>query len=349
MKRTIQPTLAGIALLVALGTPAALRAQGDRVFNLKGAVTIGTIKRMTSTEVEIDSRGRKVVTPVNEILKIRFEEDTGELGSARDRAFEGQYEDALRALRNINPDKFTRSVVAQDVKYLKAFCLAKLALQGQGDPAQAGTALFRFVRENPSNYRYLEANRMIGDLFVAMGRYDNAAQFYGVIAKAPWPAMQLEGAVLQADALRMKGDYAAALQGYQQADAATVNDPMAVQQKLLAQVGQAACLANTGKADQAIKIAEGIIAKNDPREQSLFGRAYNALGAAYLKAGRAEDALLAYLHTHLMFFQSPEVHAEALFHLIPLWEQQREPQRALEARQLLKQRYGGTVWAQRNQ
>ncbi len=336
----------GVALCCCWQAAPSAWAQNDRVFGPRGTPT-GSITAMNKDELTIDVRGRSVTIPVNEITKIAFDEDTGELRTARDRALQGQYEDALRALRDINPETFGRAVVAQDVKYFVAFCQAKLALAGQGDATQAGSALYQFTRDNPGSYHFYEANELIGDLFAAMGRYDNAAQFYAIVGQAPWPDYKMRAAVLEADALRMKGDFPTALVRYEQVASASLSDPLAEQQKLMATIGKAVCLANTGKPDEAIKIAEEVIAKNDPREQRLFARAYNALGAAYLKSNRAPDALLAYLHTHLLFFQSSDAHAEALYHLATLWEAQREPQRALEARQLLKQRYGGTSWANR--
>ena len=68
-----------------------------------------------------------------------------------------------------------------------------------------------------------------------------------------------------------------------------LNTPEAVEQKMQATVGRAVCLAATGKHDEGITIIEDLIAKNDPNDASLFGRAYNALGACYLKAGKPQE------------------------------------------------------------
>jgi hypothetical protein len=69
------------------------------------------------------------------------------------------------------------------------------------------------------------------------------------------------------------------------------------------------------------------------------------MGQCYLKSNKPKDALLAYLHTDILFYGDPESHAEALYYLDKLWQQVDRPERALQARKLLQQRYRGSVWA----
>ncbi len=68
---------------------------------------------------------------------------------------------------------------------------------------------------------------------------------------------------------------------------------------------------------------------------------YNAQGASYEAGGDNEGAIMAYLHTHLMFSAQPDAHAEALKRLIELWPLVGNPDRAAAARQELQQRYPG--------
>ena len=116
---------------------------------------------------------------------------------------------------------------------------------------------------------------------------------------------------------------------------------------LLAGSGKAVCLAQGDKPDQGIAVAEKIIAEGDPADAPLFARAYMALGACYEAQGKTMDALLAYLHVDLLFYQDAALHAEALYHLEKLWTKAKRPDRALKARTLLQSRYPGSVWAQK--
>jgi hypothetical protein len=115
--------------------------------------------------------------------------------------------------------------------------------------------------------------------------------------------------------------------------------------KEFAALGRAVCLSEAGKPDEGVAEAEKIITNGDSRDGELFARAYNALGYCHLKAGRTKDALLAYLHVDLMFYQDPAQHAEALYFLRGLWKDVDKTEQSLKARTLLKQRYPGSVWA----
>jgi hypothetical protein len=75
-----------------------------------------------------------------------------------------------------------------------------------------------------------------------------------------------------------------------------------------------------------------------------MARAYNALGTAYAKASKKKEAILAFLHTDLLYFQDPDAHAEALYNLANLFQETNKSDRSLEARNTLKQRYAGSVW-----
>ena len=118
-------------------------------------------------------------------------------------------------------------------------------------------------------------------------------------------------------------------------------------QKLLAQVGKARCLAETGSPQDGISLIEDLIKENDSSDMELFGRAYNALGDCLQKSGKQKDAIMAYLHVDVLFYADPEIHAESLHHLSKLWAEVKKPDRAASARNLLEQRYAGSVWAKK--
>jgi hypothetical protein len=90
-----------------------------------------------------------------------------------------------------------------------------------------------------------------------------------------------------------------------------------------------------------LTLVNGMIAELNPTDIEMAARIYNAQGASYEANGDHEGAIMAYLHTHLMFSAQPDAHAEALKKLIELWPLVGKPERAAEARQELQQRYPG--------
>ena len=53
------------------------------------------------------------------------------------------------------------------------------------------------------------------------------------------------------------------------------------------------------------------------------------------------------MHVDVLFYSDPEIHAESLYHLSNLWASIKKPDRAAASRNLLQQRYSGSIWAKR--
>jgi tetratricopeptide (TPR) repeat protein len=290
-------------------------------------------------------RGASQTFAVNDVKRVTFEGEPTELNRARADVLSGQLEQALEGLKKIDVNGIGREIVKQDVQFYLALVQARLALKSGGDKNKAAADMNAFFRANPGNFHYFEAAQVLGDLAMALDKPEVAKTFYDELGKAPWGEYKMRAAVLGADALKARGDFAAALPEYEKVINATIDTPEAARQKLVSRIGKAECLANTGAVEEAVNICQEIIKNNDSNDQELFGRAYNALGAAYLKANKPQDAALAFLHVDTLFFADPEQHAQALYYLSDLWSQLNQPDRALEARTTLKNRYAGTRWA----
>jgi tetratricopeptide (TPR) repeat protein len=155
----------------------------------------------------------------------------------------------------------------------------------------------------------------------------------------------MRSAVAVGRTLQAQGKHAEAIAQFDSALTISGNGVDAENQKLSATLAKAVSQAETGNLEQAVQSIEEIIQKTDPEQKELHARAYNALGNCYLKADKTKDALLAFLHVDVLYNTVPEAHAEALSHMVSLWEAIGQQERARESRALLQERYAGSAWA----
>ena len=307
----------------------------------------GEIKQMTPVEVELKVGLLTKKVPVNQIVYITYDREPSPLNTARTALLGDRYEDALASLEKVNPDEQKRLEVRQDVEFYRAFCRAKLALEGSGEIKTAGKLMAAFVSTHEGSYHWLKANEVVGDLYLAVGAHEQAEKYYSELSKAPWPDYKMRAGVAMGRARLARKNTAQALESFESVLAIEATGELAQSQRLAATVGKARCLAAQGKHDEAVKIVNQVIAKADPEQTELNARAYNALGTALMKsAGRDKEALMAFLHVDVIYFAVPETHAEALARLAVLWEKVDKPDRAARARRILEERYQNSPWAE---
>ncbi|TWT86350.1 tetratricopeptide repeat protein [Neorhodopirellula pilleata] len=316
-------------------------AQTDRLYPTSGDVEIGKIKAISKDGIVMTIGGKDKNFPVGEIRRVSFQGDPPELTRARDFIMDAQYDQALSELKQIDVSKLGRDEMKADTQFYLALSQGEMALSGQGDLAQATAAAMSFVQQNPNSYHFYSTTRLLGDLAKAIGNFQRAAQFYGYMLRSPSADMKVEsvyqGAMVKLaakDTAGAKADLEKVL-GIKAATAETQRF------QTLAKAALAVVAAQEGQVDQAIEMVNGLIKTMNPTDTQTNAKIYNALGAAYLAAGKDEDALLAYLHTQLMYSMHAESHVEALKQLVELWTKVGKPDRAAQARGELQQRYPG--------
>ncbi len=315
-----------------------------------GSKVIGTIKEVSPTTITVETTGGPRQIPAKDVQRVAIAGEPSTLRRARTAFYSEQYDQVVQMLDAAAASEVSGNpLLAQELDFLRVAARAKLALTEGRDANEAIRDLLSFVKKHRRSFHFYEAVRLLGDLAMQVGKFDRAVVYYAQIGKAPWPSYQQESLLFQADAWRQAGkcDEAGPLYDRLLQQATQPSDPELARIARLARVGQATCWAETGRNSDAIDALEKLIADHDPADRDLFARAYLALGTAYRKAGRPLDAALAYLHVDLLFFQNRAAHAEALYYLTQLWDELQKPERALEARSLLKSRYPNSIWAAR--
>ena len=259
--------------------------RGEDVVKTSESKIEGKVVATSPTEVTVSQGGANRRVPVNQIELITFEEDPQLVRRARDAAAAGRYEDALKALENVKVDEIDRAEIKEDVEFYAALSSAKLALDGKLEIPEAGKQMAAFVSAHPQSYHYLEANEVVGDLLVALGQFARAREYYGRVGKAPWPEYKLRASVAMGQIFLAEKKPAEAMKYFQHVLETKADTEQAVTLRMAATLGRARCLTETGQQEQAIKLAEAVIAKADAEDTDLLGRAYLALGIA-LEEGR---------------------------------------------------------------
>jgi tetratricopeptide (TPR) repeat protein len=319
---------------------------GDKVKVRQGPPVPGAVTQMSPDEVVVEQGPVKKKLPVNEIISIEYDEDPSELLLVRSAYEDGRFADALATVGKIEAAEIKRPEILQDLAFYKAAASARLALGGGASPKEAGKLLVGFESKESGSYHYLEVCELLGDLLVSTGNLDKAQTYYDKLASSSFPDYKLKASVLVGRSLQAQKQHEKAIAKFDEVIASDATGKAAEAQKLSATCGKAVSLAASGKADDAIKLVEEVISKADAGDLELHARAYNALGSCYVSAKKNKEALIAYLHTDLLFSGYPEQHAEALAALSTLWEAADKKDRGQQAKATLKERYPGSRWAQ---
>ncbi|MBI3837635.1 MAG: tetratricopeptide repeat protein [Planctomycetia bacterium] len=333
----------GLALLAVL--PCSRLAAADRVKHATGTQT-GEITEISPTEIVVKLGATPKRFAVNVVDSVAFDAEPNDLAQARIAVRAGRYDDAVAMLAKIDVDEIKRAEIVQDIEFFKALAAARLALAGSGSKADAGRQLLAFEKAHGASFHYFEACEALGDLLAGLNKFDQAESYYAKLATAPWPDYKMRAGVLRGRALVGQKQYDLAAKQFDDVLAIDASGKDADRQKLGASLGKASALAAAGKTDEAIKSVEAIIAKADAENLELHARAYNILGNCYKAANKKKEALLAFLHVDLLYSRFPEQHAEALANLATLWSDVDKADRATQARNLLKEKYPNSTWAQ---
>jgi tetratricopeptide (TPR) repeat protein len=312
----------------------------DVIRRVSGAFVAGTITKMTSIAVTVITPGGKVETiPVTEIDEIHFRDEPAALERARHDLDRGAIENAMTTLAEIDQAGHPRLEVQADLQFYRALGQSKLALIKGECITTSIASLSDFVAKWPENYHWFEATKTLGDLSARAGLYDDARRYYAELEKPPLPGFRDRARVVVGRQLMAAGRFSDAVTQFDEvlAEGERVLNHL----RVAASLGKAESLALGGKPDDGIAIARQIIDRGDPEDASIMAPAYLTLGHCYgIKPDSTKDALFAYLHIDVLYSSQPAEHAAALRRIVRLWRQLGHDDRADEAEQTLKARYG---------
>lgn len=314
----------------------------------------GSIVEITVSSVKIKRGMTGVITeiPADEITATQFEDEPPTLSAVRTAVQGSRFPEALENAEKINRQTLKNPNVLADYDYFIAYAKSRSALMNRTQSRtkeleEAASAVTEFLRTHASSYHFFPMCETLGEVQLALGAKDKAAQAYANLARAPWPPTRLEGKYrlgrIYLDREPPEDESVAKARNLFQEilDDKFENVTSEQREKIerrqaLAGVALARCLILDGKIDQAVERLETLSEKTSPEETQAQAAIYLALGEAYEKSEKPKDAILAYLHVEILFPAAREEYRTALQKLAVLWKTVNRPERALETERLLR-------------
>lgn len=322
-----------------------LAAQSDTIFLLSGSPLRGTIHGSTALALKIRTADGEQEVPVTNVRNIVLGDVPPEMTRAQQRFNDNRFDEGLAELDKITAPPRGAFVVHQ-LEYLRAYGLAQSALSnGNVALREAGSAVNAFVNQHSESYQVIPMTELLGRLLVLVGQNDLAHAEFSKLVQCGWPEYELKGSFQlgELNLLLEKGteaetNFAAVL-------ASDVNSAAASALKSIARCHRAKALVLSGRGEEGRRLVEEIIQRESPDNQALFAHAYNALGLYHVKQNDVQAAVLAFLHTDLLFPSQADAHAEALYHLAQLFPKLNKNDDAYAARESLRTQYRNSTWA----
>ncbi|MDO4551541.1 MAG: hypothetical protein Q4C96_09870 [Planctomycetia bacterium] len=303
--------------------------------------------RTTPDEITINRSGMESTVPVGDIEFITYENEPTQLREGRRSINSGQNEDARDTLLKLKDDMISRNDIKMERDFFIALANTNIAYQG-GDVslAKAIDGLEKFIKDHPKSYRYYEALQLLGDLYLQTKETKKADTAFTRLSKVESsPTIRAHGCLGKGRVLLTRGKAGAteAQKMYNEVqktiNAGEISGKMKDMMQLNVTLGLARCAAYQEKYAEAQKMAQQVIDSVPPEDNQMNALAFNTLGDALKRSGKPRDAIVAYLHTHLLYNLDPVLHTEALTELINLCRSTGDTLKARELEGIQLERY----------
>jgi TolA-binding protein len=319
----------------------------DEVVLVPGSTLKQAIGGRVRGQVQSESPGEVVVrlgtntttVPTDQIISIRYDGQPATLQLAETREAAGQLSEAADLFKKAAGEASDRPFVVQTALFREAAALTDLALIEPDRLKDARDKLLRFVRTYPNSRHIIPAREDLARLQLNAGDFKAAEATIAELARLPKAAER--AAVLHARVLTRQGSYAEAIS---ELDRLIANFPDRSARKREARLAKAEGLVGQKKYQEAEALVRQVIQETPAEDVPAQAVAYNTLGDCLRAANRPKDALLAYLHTDLLYSKDKEEHPRALHQIERLFRQLKQDGRADEYAQRLRQEYPRSPW-----
>jgi tetratricopeptide (TPR) repeat protein len=314
-------------------------APGVKIKQAIGGRIHGQIESESPAGIVVRVGGSSLTIPIEQIASIEYEGEPASLQLARSRESNDLPAQALELYKKAEGEVAGRPFILQAIRFHEAEVMAEQSLLEPKYAAEAIAAYRKFVEAYPKSRHLGPAHEALARLELSAGNFEAAQRELNELAKLPGSSDR--AAVLKSTILSKQGKYEESIT---ELDRLITRFPKNSPERRQAQLAKAQSLAGLKRFDQAETIVRELIKANPPEDSAVQAPAYNTLGDCMREANRPKDALIAYLHTDLLYDKNKEEHARALFQISRTFRQLKQDSRAQEIWQRLKQEYPRSPW-----
>ncbi len=207
---------------------------------------------------------------------------------------------------------------------------------------EARTKLEQFVPTYAGGRHIAAAREALARLQIHTADYTAAEATIAALARTPKAGDR--AAVLRTRILARQGKHDEAIA---ELDRLIASSTKGSERQRAAMLAKAESLAAIKKFKEAETLVRQVIQGSPPEDAASQAPAYNTLGDCLRAANRPKEALIAYLHTDMLYNKDKEQHPRALFEIAALFRHLKQDAHADEFTQRLKQEYPRSPWNRR--
>jgi tetratricopeptide (TPR) repeat protein len=300
----------------------------------------GQVQSESPSEVVVQLGANTTRVPTELIQSIRYDGQSPSFALAEARESAGQLAEAAELFKKAAADSAAKPYPLQAALFREAEVLTDLAAIEPDRIKEAKDKLTKFTRDYTNTRHTLAARACLVRIQLASGDFPAAEAAITELARLPKGAER--AAVLRTKLLAGQNKHKEAIIELDKLIAAS---PKGSERLRAAQLAKAESLAATKDFAKAEALLRDVIQATPPEDAAGQAPAYNTLGDCLRAANRPKDALLAYLHTDLLYSKDKEEHPRALHQIVLLFRQLKQDGRADDFAQRLKTEYPRSRWA----
>jgi len=302
----------------------------------------GQVQSESPSEVVVVLGATTTSVPTDQVQSIRYDGQSASFSLGEARESSGQLAESAELFKKAAAESSAKPFLYQAALYREAAVLTELALVEPDRVKEARDKLARFIHAYPAGRHIAGARSCLARLQLLAGDFAGAEATIAELAKLPRGAER--AAVLRTKILAKQGKHQAAIA---ELDRLIAGYPKGSERYRTAVLAKAESLAGTKQFKEAETLLREVIEASPPEDAPAQAPAYNTLGDCLRAANRPKDALIAYLHTDLLYSKNKEEHPRALHQIAALYRELKQDGRASECEQRLKQEYPRSPWAAR--